>query len=270
MAINVALTIAFVLVVGGALCIAIGWRRAPTARRAMTALAVCFFAAGGLLGYNALLITVKLGTVSSVSSPSPQATASPALSTFPLAAASPAAPLGLPCTIEPRESLLCGKERWLVKTLSDADASTVNLTPVASTVSDLVLLPTPAQLPQAHRIAPTELQVYKVRAVLIEFKREEDDDIHLVLADPADRSKTMIAEIPAPNCADTGRVEKMLETPRCEFVSTFGEPTRSHWTQSGAMIELTGVGFFDFQHHQNGVAPNAIELHPVLDIRRIE
>ena len=27
---------------------------------------------------------------------------------------------------------------------------------------------------------------------------------------------------------------------------------------------LTGVGFFDIPHGQTGVAPNAIELHPVL------
>jgi hypothetical protein len=29
---------------------------------------------------------------------------------------------------------------------------------------------------------------------------------------------------------------------------------------------VTGVGFFDFLHGQTGVAPNGIELHPVLDI----
>jgi hypothetical protein len=27
---------------------------------------------------------------------------------------------------------------------------------------------------------------------------------------------------------------------------------------------VTGVAFFDFDHGQTGVAPNAIELHPVL------
>jgi hypothetical protein len=28
--------------------------------------------------------------------------------------------------------------------------------------------------------------------------------------------------------------------------------------------EVTGVAFFDFQHGQTGVAPNGIELHPIL------
>ena len=29
--------------------------------------------------------------------------------------------------------------------------------------------------------------------------------------------------------------------------------------------QVTGVAFFDFLHGQTGVAPNGIELHPVLD-----
>jgi hypothetical protein len=28
---------------------------------------------------------------------------------------------------------------------------------------------------------------------------------------------------------------------------------------------VTGVAFFDFKHHQTGVAPNAIELDPILN-----
>jgi hypothetical protein len=30
---------------------------------------------------------------------------------------------------------------------------------------------------------------------------------------------------------------------------------------------VTGIAFFDFKHAQTGVAPNAIELHPVLAFR---
>jgi hypothetical protein len=30
---------------------------------------------------------------------------------------------------------------------------------------------------------------------------------------------------------------------------------------------VTGVAFFDYDHGQTGVAPNAIELHPVLGFR---
>ena len=31
-----------------------------------------------------------------------------------------------------------------------------------------------------------------------------------------------------------------------------------------ARAQITGVAFFDFLHGQTGVAPNGIELHPVL------
>jgi hypothetical protein len=34
-----------------------------------------------------------------------------------------------------------------------------------------------------------------------------------------------------------------------------------------ARAKVTGVAFFDFYHGQTGVAPNAIELHPVLAFR---
>jgi hypothetical protein len=34
-----------------------------------------------------------------------------------------------------------------------------------------------------------------------------------------------------------------------------------------ARAEVAGVAFFDFKHGQTGVAPNAIELHPILGFR---
>lgn len=38
---------------------------------------------------------------------------------------------------------------------------------------------------------------------------------------------------------------------------------RSH-VRLCARAKVTGVAFFDFDHGQTGIAPNAIELHPVL------
>ena len=31
------------------------------------------------------------------------------------------------------------------------------------------------------------------------------------------------------------------------------------------LVRITGVGFFDYLHGQRGVAPNGIELHPVVE-----
>jgi hypothetical protein len=80
----------------------------------------------------------------------------------------------------------------------------------------------------------------------------------------------MIAEIPAPGCSDAAA---RLAPPRREFVDLFGRVSLSwSWSQpvqSADLVEITGIGFFDFEHGQNGLAPNAIELHPVLENRRI-
>ena len=66
----------------------------------------------------------------------------------------------------------------------------------------------------------------------------------------------MIAESPSPSC--TARATPL---------------SRRQMTQARARVQLcaparvTGVAFFDFKHGQTGVAPNAIELHPVLAFR---
>lgn len=37
-------------------------------------------------------------------------------------------------------------------------------------------------------------------------------------------------------------------------------------SEARPLVWITGVGFFDYVHGQRGVAPNGIELHPVLDV----
>ena len=99
----------------------------------------------------------------------------------------------------------CGVERWSVKTLSDADAPRINLEALPSTVSELASQPAPSveELRQHadSRIddlgdPPIELSTYTVRVMLLQFKTETDEDIHLVIADADDPSQTMIAEFP--------------------------------------------------------------------------
>jgi len=161
----------------------------------------------------------------------------------------------------------CGTERWPVKTLSDQDSGSVNFTPVQSRVADLRALAAPASLPQSSRITPTEVTVYSVTAQLVEFKMEDDRDIHLVIADPADPSATMITEFPdADRC--TGAVAsdhaQEMRTARAALVAAFGQPSSSGFTHINGTATVTGVGFFDFLHGQTGVASNGIELHPVI------
>ena len=164
----------------------------------------------------------------------------------------------------------CGVERWAVKTLSDGDASRVNLIPIDTSVIQLRGLRAPASLPAASRIAPTELTVFRLTARAVQMKLEDDRDIHLVIADPSDPTATMIVEFPnAEVCggAITSAQAAEMKSARAAFVAAFGLPSASRFTQLTGTLTLTGVGFFDFIHGQTGVAPNGIELHPVLSMR---
>lgn len=162
----------------------------------------------------------------------------------------------------------CGEERWLVKTLMDQDAGKVNFAPQTATVAWLVSQPAPEQRPQDSRIAPIETQTYSVHANLFGFKLEKDHDIHIVISDMQDPSQTMIVEIPSKDCASACASSRLqdFEAARAVFDATFGEP-HEQFRKTSATVDVTGVGFFDFLHHQTGVAPNGIELHPVLSIQ---
>lgn len=158
----------------------------------------------------------------------------------------------------------CGMERWSVKTGTDADAGLVKLQPVTVTnVATMRSWPAPHPIPKDHRVAPTETTVWVVNATLTDYKLETDSDYHIVLTD-AD-GQTIIAEIPAPACVDAGSpFATSIASARAEFDQQL-TATRSFKTAS-IQVRVTGVGMFDFLHGQRGLAPNGIELHPVLDI----
>src|SRR5207245_9903745 len=95
----------------------------------------------------------------------------------------------------------CGVWRWDVKTLSDPDASQVNFVPKGETISQLHQLHSPNVLgTRTLRIEPVEFQVYRVRGRLVELKREQDRDFHIVVAQPDQPSRTMVMEVVDPAC----------------------------------------------------------------------
>ena len=159
----------------------------------------------------------------------------------------------------------CGVERWSVKTGTDADVSLINLqSPVQTTIASLDSLLAPTGLPPDNRIQPTETTVFQVQATLTEYKLEADSDYHLILSDES--GHTMISEMASPSCVgSSSRLLTGIENARSEFDARY-TPTDSFQT-ANVPVTITGVGFFDFFHSQTGVAPNAIELHPVLDIQ---
>jgi len=155
----------------------------------------------------------------------------------------------------------CGTQRWSVKTLSDADRDKVHFAPSEVTVGWLASQKPPAHLLANRRAAPIETQTYKIRALLVGYKLEKDEDFHVVVADIENPSETMIVEIPSPDCVGacaSGHGEEFQKAR--EVIMGLPEPV------SPVTIVVTGVGFFDFLHGQTGAAPNGIELHPVLKI----
>jgi len=173
----------------------------------------------------------------------------------------------------------CGEERWGVKTLTDPAADQVDFAhPVSTTVEKLRHLnikgkqsdgKPPKNLSEdTPRTAPVETTVYKVDALLMSMRREDDKDMHLVIADPKIRGEHDRGGPPCdlhdrrrPGAAGRdarriGRSEVGLFRP-----AQPQEPQGRHLAREGT---LTGVGFFDVIHAQRGVATNGIELHPLL------
>ena len=158
----------------------------------------------------------------------------------------------------------CGRERWPVKVGDDRDAQGVEVTrAVPTTIAALDALAAPAERPQNRRIGTTERTVYVIEAMLYAFKRETDGDYHLALRGPG--GATLIAEIPDPACvSEASPFRAGIAKARAAFAARFKVYPR--FQDADLKVRVTGVAFFDFDHHQRGVAPNAIELHPVLDI----
>jgi len=155
-----------------------------------------------------------------------------------------------------------GTERWAVKIGADPDAATVR--PVrnnpAGELARLTALPQPASLPENSRRS-AERGIYTVAATVTQFKLEKDGDYHIVLSDG---QRTMIAEIPEPAFCKQSRWRAQIREARQQFDSRYRVGDRFRYVSAPALV--TGVLFFDFPHGQTGVAPNAVELHPVLSI----
>jgi len=160
----------------------------------------------------------------------------------------------IPAVLTAQGGARCGSDRWSVKTLTDPYRDSVSSAVEPTSVAALVDLPQPRESrPQLGRL-PLERRTFRVRAVLVDQRFQDDGDIHLVLADPTDRSKLLVAEIPDSACATGTR-----------HASDFAEARRAvNQLANGLTLEVTGVAFWDDDHGQVGNAANGIELHPVL------
>lgn len=182
------------------------------------------------------------------------------------------------------EGFLARKERWAIKTGADPDAPRVKLDrPAEAKVGRLIWFPRPRELPenatsraaQVTRYGSAERTLYVIDADIVRFKLEKDDhDLHIVIRDhgdthaedaPADsgRRRTIIVEIPDPSVvAASSPWRAAIARARRTFIERFHPQPRFDYQVVHARV--TGVGYFDYMHGQSGVAPNGIELHPVL------
>jgi hypothetical protein len=164
------------------------------------------------------------------------------------------------------QSVLCGgTERWSVKVLTDAAVSTINFTPVITTLDSLINLPTPVPTFSNPRIAGIENKVYTIRCHITIKKFESDYDYHLVLSD--DNGQTLIAESPDPVCSvasSSAYVNNFIAVRN--FIDAH-IPFGNVYNVNLPDVDVTGVAFVDLEHGQTGVAPNNIEIHPMLNIQ---
>jgi hypothetical protein len=80
----------------------------------------------------------------------------------------------------------------------------------------------------------------------------------------ADAGHTMIVEIPYPGCLGSSPWKCLVSRARATVDADINVTTGG--VNPNVTVSVMGVGFFDFQHGQTGVAPNAIELHAVLAV----
>ncbi len=111
-----------------------------------------------------------------------------------------------------------------------------------------------------------EKKVYQVRAQVRQATIEDDSDIHLVIAPLGARARTMIVEFPDPRCVDSPFHRRQISHSRGQMLNNCGPISSSSFTDLNGHVTIRGVGFWDEIHGQTGVAPNGIELHPVLSI----
>jgi hypothetical protein len=94
----------------------------------------------------------------------------------------------------------------------------------------------------------------------------------MVIADVNNPNVTMIIEPPDPNCSSAcdGGFANYFSSVRQKLVNCFGNPPSSFTNfKSGIVVDVTGVAEFDALHGQTGVAPNGIEIHPLMSINFI-
>lgn len=167
----------------------------------------------------------------------------------------------------------CGSDRWDVKTGSDPDISAVNMQPHSTTVHAFIQHQRPAQwhtnlvrqvnLEAGPGEPAVEATLWKLKDIkLMEWRREGDHDIHLVVMDAnGSPDEVLDVEFPDPACkgAIASPLKQKMQQARSDLIAACGQPPSGYKKITGTAT-IEGIGFFDKTNH----GPSGIELHPAL------
>jgi hypothetical protein len=167
----------------------------------------------------------------------------------------------------------CAFTRSDVKSLRDDDASRIQMHhAVKTTIAALNQIPSHCGPTRDHRVRDEEFHVYEVIGRIDRVKREPDHDIHIVLEDPGDPRAHLVVESDDP--AIRGNALSPYHDRLVAARDMFDELVQQRGAKDfkdlrGAVVRVTGVGFFDLNHFQVGRSHSCIELHPILGIELV-
>lgn len=160
----------------------------------------------------------------------------------------------------------CPAERGTVKTFSDPGVKYVEASPRRVSVELLGGLPSEYSSDKMPR-QKSETQLYAVEGTLLGAKLEADGDVHAVLAGKT--GATLIVEFPDPKCTMKApqKYRDAMAKARADVLKLLPRLSgKFRKLDKSAPIKVMGPAFWDKPHGQDGVAPNAAEIHPVLSV----
>lgn len=165
-----------------------------------------------------------------------------------------------------------GQERWMVKTLQDDDAGSIDFdSPKKISIAE-ILQKVKGDAWRKAKDNPRledEFEVFKVRGKIKYVAKENDGDIHIQLADENNPKLSIVAEIPNPGCEITKNSEykDLFRDARNDFTNKYQDET----VWSKGVFEIVGVMFHDISNHSKyGGNQEGVEIHPVISIKKIK
>jgi hypothetical protein len=160
----------------------------------------------------------------------------------------------------------CGNGLQELKTWSDKQRFKVNAENRVTTTGIVNVLPAPGQQPRSRK-TNWQKRVWLVKAQIVEYRIDHGELRMVLYLD----DRYLNAVIPSPACLRSKtRQRSRIEAVWNLFIARCGIPSPVEWKPLGAVVYISGVGFWSNKHlHRRGQAKNGAELHPVNSISLI-